>query len=309
MALSVVQTGPKIAVGSIVTTDLTFSSPPTVGNGIIIPVLGFTSIGLAGGSFADNHGNTYALAVSNFTSSISVAIFYCRQIEATGSPFTMTFTIPGGAWVVSAPLEIGGVGEGLLIDRTTSATGSSTTPATGNLAALTKDSVMLVGCCAAGGNLTSVTVESLSPAWVQAFEHLSFAQQPGEADTRILSSGALGTTPAGNWTIDPTRIWSAAIAAFAAEGVDPVRVTQTGLEVIEVQSPTPARITQTGLEILGSLLPSATRITQIGLEIIKPAGCDVFVPPAPPPEVIVLTDTPPWSIHTITLRSRAEATG
>jgi hypothetical protein len=217
MPFTRVQATGKVIADSTLSVAATFASPPTVGNAIVVPAV------LWGGpapACADNRGNTYSLAIGQVNVSPRVAIFYCAQIATSAAPFTITLSSsPSNYWVVCA-VEIGGLGGGpLLLDQTTSATGGSATPSTGATAALTANGDLLVAVYSVSGSEASITVESVSPAWTQEAEELSFAHAVGESDTRILTAG-LGASASCTWTVPVSTGFAAAIAAFKASAVE-----------------------------------------------------------------------------------------
>jgi hypothetical protein len=212
MAFTRIQATPQ-RNGDGASTVLTFASPPTVGNAIIVGVLTYSNSSGAPVSCIDSFGNPYMLAASKLGGP-DVAIYYCSKITASGTPFTVTPSWTASTDYLAVAFEISGVGSGLVNDQVATNGGGGTTPSTGTTAALTADEVLLVAIHAIDGNQSSITVQSVSPAWTQEAEFLSALDVPGEIDSRILASGALGTTQSCNWTDTGFGSWNAAIVAF-----------------------------------------------------------------------------------------------
>ena len=216
MAFARVQATARVS-GSGTSIAIPFSTPPTVGNAILVPVAAQQN-GIVLGTCTDNYGNTYALAKSQIQTTgtdVAAAIYVCEQLTASGASFTITVTFsPSGNYTASA-IEVSG-GTGLVLDKTAGAVGSSTTPATGATAALTAAEEFVVALHAIGTNMASITIAVVSPTWTQEFEQLSSSGAcAGEADSRILTS-ASGTTTSASWTDGTTGNWAAALAAFKA---------------------------------------------------------------------------------------------
>lgn len=278
MALGRVQSTGLVRSGSTASITLTFPAPPTVGNAILIATMQW-----GGGvpSAIDNRGNTYLLGPTIIQSGIErPSVLYCSQIAATGSPFTIT--VSGSGYWSAVAIEVSGVGGGLVLDQS-AALGSapSTAPTTGVTAALSAAEVILMAALSIQSGQASITVQAVSPAWVEEAEDLAGSWSPGEADSRILTS-ALGTTQSCSWTLASSVEWAAVVAAFkaTAAGVTPTRVTQDAVELLSLPILPSARLTQAVLETLSSVVapvPSTPRITQDVIELLSAN------PPAPTP--------------------------
>jgi len=244
MALARVQATPS-QHGDGSSVGLVFASPPAVGNAIVVGVL---SYGQDATGCTDNYGNTYSLAVSRFGVTPRLAVYYCSKVTTSGASFTVTPTW-GSTDYLAIAIEISGVGSGLVVDKTASNTGGGTTPSTGTTAALTANNVLLVALHAIANTQTSITVESVSPAWTEEAEFLPFSDVPGEIDTRILTSG-LGTTASCSWTDTGFGSWNAAIVGFTATVTD-ARVSQVVAETLSLPT-VEGRATQVVAETLTS---------------------------------------------------------
>jgi hypothetical protein len=233
MALARVQATGRVSAAATTSVSLTFATPPTVGNAIIVLAARYQPAG-ATISCADNRGNPYTLAVTVGPNPMGAAIFSCAALTASAAPFTVTLTFSGGStgyWETAA-LEVSGVGTGLTVDQSVSQSATSATPSTGTTPALTVNEVLLAAVHAIGANQASLVVQTVSPAWTEEFENLNYsATVAGEGDTRIVT-GATGTTQTCSWTAATAATWGAALAAFKA-GV-PATVPLTASSALSV---------------------------------------------------------------------------
>lgn len=283
MAFARVQAAPKVTGGSATSIPITFSTPPTVGNGIIVPVVTWGG-NLTGTTCADNRGNSYNVAVAfkHTGSAPGVVIAYCPKLVATGGPFTITVTVAAGIYWVGTAIEVSGVGSGLNVDRTvTRQDNSGTTFLTDSTAALFNDEVFACAVVSLGSGQGSLTVEGVSPAWTQEVEDLSFTWSVGEVDTRVLT-GVVGTPQSCSWAGTTGTTSATALACFSAGVVvaAEVAVTQVPLEVA-ARLPTDLAVTQLLVEAAWQtrVLPATLDATQLLIEILH---YDLGEPPTPP---------------------------
>ena len=240
MAFTRVQGTGKVRGSGVTTLALTFASPPTVGNGIIV-LLSQYGGPAAGGGFpgpcTDNRGHTYTVAIAGDRGASPVlgVIWYLGKVTATGAPFTITLTPGVAAWMAASAVEVSGVGGGLAVDQTKNAIYSGVNDIdTGALAALTAADACLAAVMAKQTNLASITVEALTPAWGQEHEELDNSTYVGgEGDTRILTGTALGATPSAKWNVlNAAGTWQACLVAFKTSTPAAVTVPDlTGLTV------------------------------------------------------------------------------
>jgi hypothetical protein len=220
MALTRVQATPVPASGSGASIARTFSTPPTLGNAIIVAYVKNNTEGPAS-SVTDNKGNTYSLAQMYDTGGQHLFVYYCPAITATGASFTVTVTLPTSRFWMVAMVEVGGVGPGLVVDRTVTNGGAAatTTPTTGATAALLGTEAFLVALYQIALAPISIAVNAASPSWTQEAEALTSTGNAanGEIDTRIVT-GATGTTPSCGWTTGASGAYSAMLVAFSTGG-------------------------------------------------------------------------------------------
>lgn len=263
MALARVQAATNAGAG-LSSISTSFAAPPTVGNGITVAVITGSAITT---TCTDNRGNAYYLAITRTGGSGDFSIFYCPQIIATGTPFTITITFAGATNPRTAIIEVSGVNFGLLVDKTISAIATSTTPATGSTAALANNEVFVVSGVSTIFNIASATVESVSPTWVQEAEGLTNTGA-GEINSRVLT-GVIGTTQSCSWTIGTSRSWAAALATFyASSSLNTAKITQDIVEVLSQPVPA-ARIGQYSVEVLSATTPVPGRVTQYSVEVLS----------------------------------------
>jgi hypothetical protein len=191
----------------------TFVTPPQVGNGIIVPVIIWRG-GSDFTSLVDNQGNSFTLVHNQLNGVNRTGIYYLPKLNAVTAPYTLTLTVSSVATsIMATAIEVGGVGAGLALDQKIGAGGSTSTPGTGTTPALTADKVIVVAAHTIDPSVASITVQSVSPAWTEEFEHLTNAWIVGEADSRILT-GVAGTTQSCAWADVTAGAWSAALAVF-----------------------------------------------------------------------------------------------
>jgi hypothetical protein len=168
---------------------------------------------------ADNQGNTYSRVVTQATTGTQegTAIYWCPSIGTPSGTFTVTVT-PGGSggfYAVCRAVEASYSGTAE-VDVWTSANGSGTAVSSGAMSTTANADSLLAAVMVTVNDEASITVESLSPAWVEEFEELTLTNfQPGEGDTRIVTSTGAYTA---NWTMATSRDWAACIAAFKDGG-------------------------------------------------------------------------------------------
>jgi len=225
MALARVQASAKATQASATSITFTMATPPTVGNGLLVFVHFFYSA-TPTLTCADNRGNAYTLAVSQKLNTSNARIYVCPIVTTSAAPFQITVSAPTGAiWWVAQAVEVSGVGSGLAIDKTISATGTSAAPATGATAALTASEVVQAASHAIVVAQASITVVSATPTWFEEFQELTLSFIAGEANTRVVTS-ATGTTPSCSWTDVSSGQWSAVLAAFSATAPAAVATAQ-----------------------------------------------------------------------------------
>lgn len=276
MALSRVQATPKVTTSAAPTLAIPFTTPPTVGNGIIVPVSTWSGGPITGAT--DNYGNTYTLGPTIQQGGIPRAsILYCPKVVATGASFTITVSAPFPYWTANA-IEVAGVGSGLVIEQSaTLGNPGSSAPSSGATPTITVAEVFLVAVLAvqsfqSGG----ITVESVSPSWVEEFEELPGSRSPGEADSRVLTS-ATGTLQSCNWTLGISDVWAALIVAFKTSGVGPAAQPVTGAtraSALQLYAPTvslppvPVAATQLIVETLNVVPSSPLAATLVAAETL-----------------------------------------
>ena len=288
MPLGRVQASPRFAASNAPSVAITFTTPPVVGNGIAVAVITNASGSASqAATCRDNRGNAYTLARSQASpnNDARAAVFYCPAIFATGAPFTITVAVSGTTYFVARAIELNGVGTGLGVDQSVGLGGGSTLPATGSTPALTHDEVFLLALHAIDTGQTAITVEPVTPPWLQEHEELSFSVATGEIDSR-LRTGTLGTTQSCGWTDSTTASWAAVLVAFHGDApVAPVHLSQFVVEVVTLSPAAdahlsqlvaetvslplaPAHLSQLVVETLGTQLPAPVYISQTAIELL-----------------------------------------
>ena len=212
MATRVQGTGLRHGYG---TGTFTLTSPPTVGNSLLVLLSIYrSSPNFAAWTASDNYGNAYINAGFANSGSIGAIVFVCPAVAATGAPFTITVTYASGSptWT-GAAVELA-ASPGLVVDQIATLTGSGTTPASGSTPALVGDTTVLAAVMGLGTNPGSLTVVSASPVYLEEYEELDYnSYVGGEGNTRLLGP-AVGTTPSVSWTSASGGTWAAVLVAL-----------------------------------------------------------------------------------------------
>lgn len=275
--------GAASMVGSI---TLTFLDPPTVGNGIVVAVgsqrnANFQDLN-KDWSVTDNRGNIYYSAIALSTAN---KIWYCPKLTASGAPFTITivtdpswYTPVGDFYLFASAIEVAGVGTGLGVNQVKySASGTSGNITTGLTAPLTANEIFLCACQVfntSDNAANTVTVESLTPAWIEEFEQVTAGSPKGEIDTRAIRA-ASGTTVEAKWTwVTVFANHSSILVAFHNNAAPPEvfeRVSQVAVELLRAPQPVEGYLSQAAVELLRASVPGGGAISQAALEVLFPA--------------------------------------
>jgi hypothetical protein len=297
MALVRVQATPKATSGTT-TLTLSFATAPTVGNGIIVTVASRTEAPV---TCTDNYGNTYELVHRLVDTSRILSTYLCSTLVAAGGAFVVTVTTTATfRSLTGSAIEVGGTTGRLRVDRVVSNNGTTATqPSTGaTLTLRTTADAFLVAAVTVGLAQASITVESVSPTWLQECEELTSGNGacPTEVDSRLLPAPG-GTAQNASWTIASATSWAATLVAFAADTALPplgARVTQLVAETLAFPTPD-ARLTQLVAETLTSLAVRG-HVSQLVVETLVPT-----LPPLPDARLTqlvaeTLTALPPYAL-------------
>lgn len=212
MAIARSQTTTKFRVSNGASASGTFGTAPSVGDLVIVGFWGYLAPLFGAINCTDNQGNRYQQISRSPTSGNVVGAIWMTVVKATGATFTVTVTPPAGnmygagcatSWTTTEAW-------GIFDERATNS-GSSTAPSTGTSATLdTADEVVVAIVGAGGANQASITVESVSPAWVEEAEELSWTTYvPGEMVSRVVSAT---TGQSCSWTLASSTTWTATVA-------------------------------------------------------------------------------------------------
>lgn len=112
----------------------TLPSAVTTGNFIVVTVDGYNTSVPSSFTIADSHGNSYVIAgvIKSNADSVFSAIYYAANV--TGGTDTVTVTPSSGSPQLSIVVaEFSGVSNSSPLQTTASATGTGTTPSSGNM--------------------------------------------------------------------------------------------------------------------------------------------------------------------------------
>lgn len=176
--------------------QLTFSTPPAVGSGIIVMMSGHKdTAGMTFGTCTDNRGNAYSIAIAQrrivTNGESAIIMYYCPRVTSSSGPFTITITSDGvnDHAFEGCAVEVTGLDGGIL---NPARAGSEVTTVTSTpLAAvhtnLTGEAFVAAFFLRFGGT-ASIVVETASPAWIQEYEELDGTwnvSNCGEGCTRV----------------------------------------------------------------------------------------------------------------------------
>src|SRR6266850_2182559 len=238
MAISIIRQSAKIQGTGNAPLGVNYSFPvlPAVGNIIIITVFGWSSVN-PGYSVSDNQGNIYSGEAFRVTGGAGEARIIYAPITTSSGTFTVTVTNNGsGASTVNFNAQEVGVLSSTPVDRSTNATGSSTTPSTGTTATTTVASEILVGCQKNDGNsgIWSANASGSTPSsgWILEINETDDGVfgAGATADIIVSATGAYVHVWSHTGGASP---WGGCIATFAAP------VASSGIPSLIVQPITP----------------------------------------------------------------------
>ncbi len=222
-----------------------FAALPAVGNHVIVKCWGSdddSAFDFGTGAVTDNQGNTYTRDVHPATAQIAASGFYhnCSIFSCKVGTSSGTFTVtanPAGAGsfgaIVFEAEEVSGLDPTAWFDVGASASGNTNAPATGNTPSIANaDSYQasVLSCAEAGGDgiFTSITVESVTPAWTQRAEELDGdTYEGGESDSRILTTTGAKSC---SWSTSNTgnAYWVCATGVYKGAGTQSFSYSASG---------------------------------------------------------------------------------
>lgn len=189
-------------------TSAAFGSSTTVGNMIFVTVVGDGGTTPTITGITDSKGNTYTkITESQIGSAINMVAFYTK-ITTGGSSHTITATWNDAAENVRVVAqEFSGFTANPTVDQVTTASGSSTTPASGVTGTTARANELVIGMLAKQGT-TAATVTAGS-----GFSNLIVVNDNDTAgqESRVVS--AISTYNA-TFTLSTSRAWLAGIVTF-----------------------------------------------------------------------------------------------
>lgn len=267
MSFALVQDSGRVSGNNSI--NLSLGSLPTPGNALFVKIgIGSANAG-ENPTVTDNQGNTWLVAVtSDFEFSVRTKIAYLYNVPAASGTFTVTIArITGSVCGLQANLEEwSGFGTNDPLSTTakhraanTSNFNSGTTGTPSEIDALVQTAVcrfLFTG---------TITVESVTPAWTQAWEGTSGFR--AEADYRVITAGG---TQICRWTVGSNDDYSACIAVFCLNETPTagVRANQAVTTIARVQDPSPIRANQTTLSLVTQSAP-VLRWNQVVLTVAR----------------------------------------
>jgi hypothetical protein len=207
-AISLVQTTSKDH-GTTTSGSLAFTSPNTAGNWIAVCIRGGLSSTQVF-TVKDSNGNTYKQAAQiGFTASlVTSAIYYAENIKGGANTVTVTMTVSGP--LRYAILEYSGVATSSSFDAAVAATGSSSSPNSGNLTTTANGDLLL-------GNIASTNTQTFTAG--NGYKIRDFV--PAEPNTKLITEDQIQTaagSASASASISSSDSWGAILAAFKPVG-------------------------------------------------------------------------------------------
>jgi len=215
MAITREQTTGKFRISASTPAQGTFGTNPTEGELIVVGFWGYSGPNFQPQDCTDNQGNRYSLAAVSAAATRTLAVWWTIAGPSSG-PFQVSITsaVAGAFSGAGCATSFSTDGTGLWRpDERVSATGNSTTPATGNTGTLDEAGELVIAMV---GSITvdqpSIAVESVSPSWTVEAEELSWLTYlPGEMNSRIVSST---TAQSCSWTLGTSASWGCLVCTF-----------------------------------------------------------------------------------------------
>lgn len=259
-----VQATPKATADNQLSVSMTFSTPPTVGGGLIVAIARSSGTLVTGTGCTDNKGNTFTLVFS-YASPIgtgSIALFYCPAITVTGASFTITVTASNTSDWTGVAIE---TNTGLALHISQNGNGISTTASTVTTT-VTEPDLFAIGVMTVDVAEASIAVSSGSGiTWIQEIEELTITTAiTCEVDYASLTGWA--ATIAATWTFPSSSWWACGVASFKIASTTAARISQLPLETaILSDAPIALRLSQLPIEIaidVTIIPPSVTETIQ-----------------------------------------------
>lgn len=206
------QTGRGAAVDSFA---LTFPSNVTAGNLLVGCYSPYNGSGISNAT--PTGGGTWSTTTAPGADAAWDA-YICHAANATGGATTVTADYGSGFYVVGSISEYSGMETTSVVDVQTQATGSSTTPSTGNTGSTTQADTLAVACFASGTGTSDVSIDT--PA-ATGYTNLHVEQDSNSymghsSDYKVVSG--TGAQSAAWGTITSGQSWGAKIVVFKATG-------------------------------------------------------------------------------------------
>ena len=211
MAIAFVQsTGGKTDTSPLAVTA--FGSSVTAGNYIILTLGGDSGATGEVISITDNKGGNTYTQVTGYNAidggdNLWIDMWYCKVVNGgTGFAISVTFDDTSTNIAVVAQ-EFSGIAASTPFDKKATATGTSTTPSSGNTAALSQADELVVGGCVHSGTASAF---SLGSGYTNLGQQ-SVANYQTAQESKVV---AATTAVAATFTIAASRLWLCGVATF-----------------------------------------------------------------------------------------------
>lgn len=203
------------SANSVTSVALTFDSSVTAGS-VLIAVGNAFNDGGGGLVVTDDNGNTWVETFDNNYSGSDVAVL--AYVENANSGTTqVTMTGDANSFFTLVIVEVSGVQTSTVLDQSNDATGTSSSPDSGDVTTTVADTYLIGGFA----HDTSVVTITEGGAWTLIFEEEDQStNMPISVQEQILSSTA---TESADWSLSGSVAWWASIGAFKGVAVGGTR--------------------------------------------------------------------------------------
>ncbi len=216
--------------------SVSFASVPLIGSLVTVAYENYGGANpWVAGDITDNQGGLdWRVAFSSGPIGNNTTVVFYTVLTATPShPFTITIDelTFGNNRGSGAMIEWSGETwdiDACLVATKTGSDDNTTTPTTGNSAAIPAGQHAIVAVLSAyPGFDTTITVETVDPVWTEESEETNFATyMPGEVDSRIVTAGGVQSC---SWVISPIGDTTYGLAAFGPQPPQPGGTPPSGL--------------------------------------------------------------------------------
>lgn len=189
------------------TIDIAFPGNVTAGSLLVLTLHGYSSPSDI--TITDDRGNTWTEAGTwSNTGSLWIAMYY--TITTNGGADTVHYSALSSTYLSATIEEYDGMAQTSVLDRTAVAAGVGTAVNTGNTAATTNASDLIVGATTDSNGTNTAITETGGLTMRQEYENGASYMHANVADRDVTSTGTYNAT----WTLATSSTWIARVAVF-----------------------------------------------------------------------------------------------